>query len=52
MSELVVSGIVGHKQPLFVASSGPAHNSGASDGGLDDWDEGAQLALKNTVEII
>ena len=52
MSKFVISGIVGHKETLFVSSSGSSYNSGSSDGGLDDGDEGAELTFEDGVEVV
>lgn len=43
MSKFVVSGVVGHEEAFLVACGGPADDAGASDGSLDDGDEGAQF---------
>lgn len=52
MSEFVISGVVGDKESFFVAGCGSADDSGASDGGLDDGNEGTQLTFKDGVEVI
>ena len=52
MSKFVVSCIVGYKETLFVAGCGSSHNSGSSDGGLDDGDEGAELTFEDGVEVV
>ncbi len=43
MSEFVVSSVVGYEKSFFVASGGSADDACASDGGLDDGDERAEL---------
>ena len=43
MSKFVVSGVVGDEEAFLVACSGPADDAGASDGSLDDGDEGAEF---------
>ena len=50
--ELVVSGVVWHKQAFFVPSCGPADYTRATNSGLDDWDEWAKLWLENTVKVV
>ena len=52
MAEFVVSGVVGDKQSLLVAGSGPADNPGAADGSLNHGDEGAEFALEDGVEVV
>lgn len=52
MSKFIVSGVVGDKQSLLVSSSGPSNNASATNRGLDDRNERAELALENTVEVV
>ena len=52
MPEFIVGGVVGDKQSLLVSGGGPANNPSASDGGLDDGDEGAEFALEDGVEVV
>ncbi len=52
MSEFVVGGVVGDQESFLVACSGASDDSGSSDGCLDDWDERAQFAFKDTVEVV
>lgn len=50
--EFVVGGVVGYEQSLFVASSGPADDPSAANRGLDDRNEGSELALEDAVEVV
>ena len=52
MSKLVVSGVVRDEEAFLVAGGGSSNDSGTTNSGLDDWDEGAQLRLKDAVEVI
>lgn len=52
MPELVVSGVVGDEQSLLVSGSGPSDDASATNSGLDDGNEGAELTLENTVEVV
>ena len=52
MSEFVVGGIVGDEEAFFVTSGGSTNDAGASDGSLDDGDEGAELTFEDGVEIV
>lgn len=52
MPELVVSGVVGDEQSLLVSGGGPSDDARATNSGLDDGNEGAELALENTVEVV
>ena len=52
MPEFVVGGVVGYEQSLFVASSGPADDPSATNRGLDDRNEGSELALEDAVEVV
>lgn len=52
VSKLVVSGVVGYKQTLFVSGGSSTDDTSASHSGLDDRDEGAEFWLKDTVEVI
>ena len=52
VSEFVVCGIVGDEQTFFISRSGSANNSGSSDGGLDDRNEGSKFAFEDRVEVI
>lgn len=52
MSKFVVSGVVGHEEAFLVACGGPADDAGASDGSLDDGDEGAQFWFEDGVEVV
>lgn len=52
MSEFIVSGVVGDEKSLFVSGSGPSDDASATNSGLDDGNEGAELTLENTVEVV
>ena len=52
MSEFVVSGVVGDKEAFFVTSGGSTDDAGASDGSLDDGDEGAEFTFEDGVEVV
>lgn len=52
MSQFVVSGVVGDEEALFVAGGGSSDDASASDGGLDDGDEGAKFAFEDGVEVV
>lgn len=52
MSELVISCIIGHKQSFLISGGGPADDSSATYCCLDHGNERAELALKDTVEVV
>ena len=52
MSEFIVSGVVGDEKSLFVSGSGPSDDASTTNSGLDDGNEGAELTLENTVEVV
>lgn len=52
MSKLIISGIIRDKQSLLISSSSSSNNASATHRGLDDRNERAELALKNTVEVV
>jgi hypothetical protein len=52
MSKFVVSGVVGDQETFFVAGGGSADDASAAHSGLDDRDEGTELRLEDTVEVV
>lgn len=50
--EFIIRGVAGDEEALLVAGGGPADDAGASDGGLDDRDEGAEFTLEDGVEVV